>query len=287
MDENERIDNRGYSDFALSVATGMAFRRFFQSATPTYDPEAPVPEKSDLGQYDVFGINIETLYRNMVSAIDGDKSSLKPKNLARALSQEMEVIESLVKTSGVPTKVIFYKRNYLSLMDKYSYFQREGKVRKPRTAIQQINHRLLEKTLLYFNNDSKVLPFKALFNVKAVVLTHQPYDLLSYSHFRSLTLLESRTGNLLTREKWNKKYHKYGSAPITDVPFCECLFWLFGDMLFFSPESPATRTEIMDLGALKKWSTLTSDAVVKQHIVANTRNPVLKDLVSKFKIFQE
>lgn len=63
----------------------------------------------------------------------------------------------------------------------------------------------------------------------ALIITHIPYDLLNYKHFKRLILIESMTGKIKYRDQWGSKYHPIGNKSLEQLPFTEKLLWIFGD----------------------------------------------------------
>lgn len=254
------LNSRAVSGFALSIGTGLAFESIFNTTQPVYDPERKAPPKVNLKDYTHLWVNVGTLYRNMVGACkSADVPGISDKEFKDALALEMETIESLCKNegSGLITPV-FYFCTYASLYNNpghKSIVLRNANTEKAKVYIAKLMSaiKMLEKEHLITVLDSDLNP---PFNQKALILTNIAWDLVSAKHFNRLDLIESHTGVLKNRSKWNTKYHKY--KDLSNLPFNSKLLKIFGDSEIFTPMLTSLRDLILDVAVKGKWTVLTT-----------------------------
>ena len=87
-------------------------------------------------------------------------------------------------------------------------------------------------------------------------MTHQAHDLLSYSKFKRLDLLESHTGKLKKKNLWYTKYNN--GSELGMMPFDRVLIQIFGDSDLFHPMTLQLRNEIIALAKAKHWTFATT-----------------------------
>lgn len=262
------LDGRQTSAFPLSIGTSLAFETLSERGGSAYDPEREIPEHIDLRKYDELWVNVYTLFRNCLGAIASvDKPHVTKDEAVRTLLSEMVFIEELVKgeTQGM-CKVEFYIGNYLGLTSRNS----KAEVRIFKSAAQKQMFELYEKVAQEVANQrhNEKQPIH-IFNrgirpknrSKALILTHMPYDLLAYTKFSTLDLIESHTGVLKKRNLWYTKL--YPAGDMTKVPFTETTLKIFGDSQTFKPMPMKIRTMVLELANKRNWTWITGDEKVK------------------------
>lgn len=280
------LARRTTGGFALSIATSLAFESLFDARQPPYDPARQIPQKIDVKHYDEIWINLSTLYRNIVGAL-ADKMeyyAIKPIDLYHALYMELEMILSLMEHEGHNLcKPMFYYCSYESLYKRK--FPPAVRVREDKTDGQKYNtHMLVETMKLFFTNiasgpffkfNSEVLPKRA---TTALMITHVPHDLLSFSNFKRLDLLESHTGKLKGRNLWYTKYNAVGSEELSTLPFIRQLLYLFGDSVIFQPTDIRFRKLILEISRKRRWTSMTTQDKVKMDLDMDIKERYLFDL---------
>lgn len=283
------LANRRISAFPLSIGTSLAFESLFKGRLDPYDPDRRIPEKVDIFQYDQFWINISTLYRNLVDSVNRELFySINYEALADTVAMEMEIIDSILQHEGQGRcRAVYYFCNYASFRD----FQKPFPVHY-RRDVSEFKQMFISKLLnvvgrlmrdrvnpnLMFS-PSPIHPESLL--VRGLILTHIPYDLLSYPHFESLDLLESNTGALKRRSDWWSKYHAVGKRTLEKkLPFVKPLLFVFGDRVQFHPMDLTWRHQILDIGELHRWTSLTSLEKIKLDIRSSSF-PEIRNLITQ------
>jgi hypothetical protein len=190
------------------------------------------------------------------------------KDIAYAILQEMEVISSLCHNEGNGLiSPVFYINTYKRLLTK-SY---PGILFRESDAKGLVLYRTMhDATMRMFMDNKDVHIVDSKFRVekgrKAIMLTHIPYDLLSYTEFDKLHLLESHTGVIKTRKDWWSKYYPIGTKDMSHFPFLERLMLVFGDKYLIRAQLIKVRNEIYVMSLERGWHVLTTDAKVKMDI---------------------
>ena len=275
------LASRTVSAFPLSIGTCLAMESVSDKGGAPYDPERKIPNMIDLNKYDQFWINISTLFRNLIGAVHSEAiSKLTPQACSQALLEEMNQIESIVRSESLLTQVTWFGSNYERLIPLSS----KAELRAVTTDKQKFRHNLQNKTLQIVVNArntenrpirlfaNKLLPVK---RHKALLLTHMAYDLINWEKFHTLDLLESHTGILKQRDLWYTKL--YGGDELICIPFSERMLKFFGDHSLFKPFPKKARDTVLELAKEKKWLWSTNDTKVKidlrslrDHLLRNT-----------------
>ena len=281
--QSHLVSSRAVEAYPISIATSIAL----EHVLGVQSEANPEPKPKSIQNYREFWLNIKTLYRNLYGALEKQAAlEVLPDILAETLWQEMEMLASIISqySNGV-TKVVFYLSNYKGIRERYKLATFKG----DHTEKQIANAVLMKNTLAKLFKDHKEtdeqdirifdLHLKPTQNVNTLILTHIAYDLVSYKNFGTLTLLESHTGSIKTREKWYTKYHNGKELPA--LPFMEGLLPVFGDNEFFSPLNSKSRKEILDLAAKYNWSPATTVEKIK-YGVNTLQNHYLKEAIISF-----
>lgn len=288
LEEKDRlsIETRATSSFPISLGTALALESIFiDSPEGYYDPEREIPQRVKLFEYGEIWINVYTLYRNLIGSMKAEVlPGLKPEQIAQALHQEIDVITSLFKNEGGGVcQPFFYFCDYRSLLmasrHKAIHF-REDKTEKQR-LFKQKGMKSIE-LLMKGNHDIKRLDdtLKTLIpSTKALVLTHIAYDLLSYTQFSRLDLIESNTGRVKTRREWNSKYADCGQRKMNMLPFLRKLLLVFGDPVLIKPGESKLRNLVLDIAEKRRWTPMVTESQMMQHFSIDVKEPyVLKFL---------
>lgn len=256
------LHERAVSAFPLSIGTSLAFESAFPGRQKPYDPDRKIPEPFDPMQYQTCWINLTTLFRNLVSAIDKD-AFLKafPGQLANTLMEEVLIIESLFENEGRGVcQPVYYYSTYEDLKKK----QVPGLAfREPSTDnMRQYEAKLLDTIKYIEKQTDSIIRFKDAImpkqREKAFVLTHQPYDLVNFAQFEQLDLLESNTGVLKPRARWNSKYAAMSGESFVHLPFFRKILLVMGDRVLIKPFPPKVRKEILECSIKRNWTPMTT-----------------------------
>lgn len=268
------LAERMTGQFPVSIATSLALE-----AGLGIHPE--IESKTvRFSEYNEFWVNLRTVYRNMMGAMEGDASSMVlGQFVAEEMQREMDRIQDIV-APAMKGRVVFYVSNYKDVEKKYpnarirvDNTQKQKIFRK--TMTDAIQHLLfLEKPPAHTKEVSRIkvfdLALKPEVQLKTLILTHIPYDLLSAKHFGSLDLLESHTGHIKGRAQWYTKY--YNGKELLKIPFREDLIQVFGDNELFHPYPIEQRKELLEVANKYNWSSLTTTEKIRYGIDM-IRNP--------------
>lgn len=268
---SELLAARTVSAFPLSIGTSLAFESLSQSGGTPYDEKREIPQIVDLKRYDSFWINLSTLFRNLYGSVPSkDAEGLIAQDCSDALLVEMELIEEIIRSeTNDSVKVHFFISNYHNLKSLSS----QASLRVPNTP-KQINYFKLHDAALQIiintrhtqSQDVHIYEnkLKPKWYPKALILTHIAYDLVNFSKFSILELIESHTGILKKRNTWYTKY--YQSEDLSMIPFEERLLKFFGDNHTFKPFPIKARKTIAELAIDRRWTWATTESKITADI---------------------
>ena len=276
------IASRAMSSFPVSIGTGLALESIIE-LKPTidlYDDTRDIKRVVSLKEYTTAWFNLTTLIRNLSSSVKPElfikTSALE---VAQAIMLEMEIIESIFNIEGTALcKPRFYlsKKADLESNSKKFFISLRNLTTSGQLAYAS---KVKEIVGIIVKETQSVETFNTLITPKnrerALVLTHDPYDLLSYTNFESLSLLESHTGALNVKFQWYSKYAPVGKEDLSRLPFCKKLFYVFGDKISVMPSPLPIRLRILEIAKQYNWSPLTTlDKINLDFSVAIKDHPV-------------
>jgi len=260
------LAERTTSALPLSIGTSLALESLLQPRMSPYDPDRTIPQQINIADYDSIWINVVTLCRNLLGAIPRSyQQTAVADDLIFALLWEMETIDSIVKEDTLGNmKVVYYHNTYSSVTgDKLLH--KAVKFRLPQTPAQHLYHDTVNKTMTGImkkrpdvRSTSKTLKPETG-ESKALIITHMPFDLVSYNKFHHLHLLESHTGKLKTRKDWYTKYYPVGHEDMSVLPFLRKLLFIFGDHSLIHPMDVRFRKLILEIAQNRKFTPLTTE----------------------------
>lgn len=256
------LANRAMSSFPVSIGTALAMESLFTPTQEPYDPERILPAKLDIGDYQVFWVNLMTLFRNLMGSMDADdQKRVMAADLSDTLEFEVDLINRLVEEeSKGRCKAVFYVSDYADLKKAHPH----AVIREHKTEKQKHYNAIMEITLQDFFKrqvkSDKYQHFKRLLDPKlkrkGLILTHYAYDLLAAGKFESLDLLESHTGVKKGPASWHTKLN--GSKDLTRMPFNSLTLQVFGDSQTFAGQPIKARQNLIDLAEEYQWHPLVS-----------------------------
>jgi len=202
----ETLADRTVSAFPVSIGTSLALESLFMGRLPAYDVDRKF-EKVNTSEYNEIWINILTLHRNILGALTKDSLAVvSDEQLFNTFIEEVEIIKSIFEIEGGgrikpffygPSYDTVYKKSHKNVLlrhdtTEHQLHQKHLMMSSIKRVRKDDNHK--EKVIFI---DSR-LPSNPL--IKAMILTHFPYDLLSHKGFKVLHLLESHTGILKKRD---------------------------------------------------------------------------------------
>lgn len=259
---NPILTDRAKSGFPVSIGTGLALETLLEPEIEVYDDTRELPARVEIKDYNLMVINVSTLLRNLLGAVSReDLSSIKLPEYLDVLKEEIQYLNDLFVFQDL--EPYFYIHTYGYVKEHYP----PDKLRKATTLKQLQLEMIVNYCLGELQKDSSI--HTHTYNIKinkafkALIITHVPWDLLSYTEFLKLDLLESHTGVLKTRKDWNSKYHKLPNRDMSSLPFSRELLSIFGDNIMFIPDSLKKRVDLYEKLISKKTNPLASDNTIK------------------------
>jgi hypothetical protein len=249
--------NRPMSGFPVSIATSLALETLFTPTIAVADESREVPEKVDPSTYDLYLLNVSTILRNLIQSVPWrDLSTVNRKDVADAFLEEIDFLTGFFSAAGLNAK--FYWNSYSYPLKTYA-----DKIRKPTTPQQMAIAQLMDYCTGLVRKQDDVLTFSKDLHVdrgaKCLLLSHVPWDLLSYGNFHKLDLLESHTGRVKSRKDWNTKYFPIKDKDFSFLPFMEYLLVKLGDGVLFTPDPLKERLELWEVLKKKRVHPLMSE----------------------------
>lgn len=254
------LSNRTMSSYPLSIGTALALESIAVGPQPVYDEARAIPGGVDLKHYDEVWINILTLFRNLTGSVERSVlPTIQVEDWASVLEEEVEMIRDIFRTWDAGLKVVFYTSNY-DIKNKY----KQARFRMDNTELQMKLTKLIGQVVSKYYENKKVSDTLKHFTgvispdkrVRALIITHYAYDLLSFKDFKSLELLESHTGVLKTRALWYSKFSDHKDS--VRIPFTELFLQVFGDSTIFHPHDKKLRQDILGIAEKYNWSFATT-----------------------------
>lgn len=253
------LDNRTLGLTGVSIGTSLAFEAI--TNTGEFESNTNPPAINDMEN---LWINIRTLARNAHEAVDSNaRLKVNGEELGETILQEMEIIQQLFE--DYPTvKVSFYLNTYDSLNRKFpKAIFRDSK--KFSTSTKKYTYELIQtgacKYVTDKTEDLMIFDTELKSDLRCVLLTHLPLDLMSYSKFADLQLLESHTGTVKSRKDWYSKL--YNGKKMEVIPFTRTMLQIFGDSNMFAPQDLTMRRKIIDVATKYNWHPLVTEERIR------------------------
>jgi len=242
---NPLLEKRSQSGFPLSIGTSLSLESVLDPVQPVYDETRVVPKIENITSYTMLAFNVSTLLRNIISSIPFKEAITIPfKDYYEVLLDEIEFLFNTLALTEVPSR--FYVNTYKYVNETY---KDKDCLRKVHTEKQVYIDNIIKYCLDKIRKDSDVDIFhkdiKYSKEDRLLVMTHVPFDLLSYDNFIKLDLLESHTGLIKTRKDWWTKYYPMpGDLDMSFLPLLEYFLTVFGDNVMFSPADISKRKDL-------------------------------------------
>lgn len=276
----ESLINRAFGQYAVSVATSLAL----ESLTNTHEE---IQHKSDpVYDYQEFWFNLKTLFRNIVGASGVEAKNIPVGKLAGALVDEMKIITSILSEHRVQEKnIIFYVSNHKNIETKFPKATIRADSTDKQKSYTKTLSLIISSVIKHLENDPvwkgrirvfdlELRPEKPVY--KTIIMTHQPVDLLSYTNFLDLVLLESHTGAIKRKTEWYTKYLNWKELP--KLPWNKGLLQILGDKETFRPMDIKVKRALVDAAIADHWTVLTTRDKIRASI-DKFKNPYAKAIV--------
>lgn len=228
--------------------------------------------------YNAVFMNFRTLFRAFHGSYSQGEMPNKVK-LIEAFTEELTNLKAYVEALGYIVNI--YHCNYPKLTKKFP----DAQPKKPESPKERI-YADYEHTAFEVSNELGLIDQITSYRIngvvgKAVMITHYPIDLLSQYNFGELFLLESHSGNLKDRTRWNSKLGI--KSDITPrIPFNILTLQLFGDgaKMFKSVKELKLKKAFIQLVKDNNWTTYTTMSRIRATLNGKPKN-LEKDQVDR------
>ncbi|MNO19204.1 hypothetical protein D3C76_89320 [compost metagenome] len=274
----EAVSSRDMGQIPISIGSSLALEGAFGILEDNPNPH-PI-----INQVDVLYVNVRTLIRNMVGAINGELLTyVFAEDLASALLNEVTVLEGAVtRVTHGRVKVQFYLCNYRGIPKKFPYAilknanterQKLAALREENTVIEFLHLLPQHPSIKVLETDIDLSPDSR----KALMMTSYAIDLLQRYKFASLTLLESHTGAAKPPALWYTKLTN--GKELEHIPFDRMTLQFFGDNgNLFTGFPIKYRRIVLDIAKKNRWTALTTKDYIVQ-CIKKAYEPELEKLV--------
>ena len=282
------LSDRATGLYPISIGTSLALESLFGIAPDAYDREDPnkaiiiPPNKNPPGKhYDAILFNLRTLVRNFINSIPGkDSVNLVAEDIAMSLIGELMYCDELVSRTLGHLERVFYTLDYAAISHAYplatpKVLQTDKQLFQAKLETECLNIILSHQIPI----DKRYYRKSITDNYnRAVVLTHMPVDLLSRHQFELMTLLESHTGKLKTRNEWYTKFGVSNKDELINIPFTDVTLQLFGDgNQLFSPKPIGVRKQFLEASIKGKWIYSTTPDKMRSDVNRYCTDTVIRD----------
>ena len=220
-------------------------------------------------------VNLRTVLRNLLQAMESDDVlKLDEDVLYPKFMEEVETFEEYVdKYTNGKTEVVFYLPDY-SHINRLLPFAGLRTIKTDRQrqvyGLEESVFKRLKKEVKEEEKNAKkegrewTDPFIETDHTlprgkgSALILTHCPTDLLSYTSFPLLKLIESHTGKIKKRDEWNTKLTG-DKVRLANIPFNRFTLQICGDgnHLIMSG-TKKMKDFLFDLADTNNWTSMTT-----------------------------
>lgn len=274
----EAISSREVGQIPVSIGSSLALEGAFGILEDNHNNNPMI------NHVDVLYVNLRTLIRNMIGAIDSERlNDVFPEDLAYALINEMTIIEqsvSRVSNGRVSTQI--YLCNYRTIPKRFPFaILKAATTEKQKLAALREENTIIELMLLLKQSPGvKILETDIDLdrdNRRVLMMTSYAVDLLQRYRFNSLTLLESHTGATKPPALWHTKLSN--GKELSNIPFDRMTIQFFGDNSnLFTAFPIKSRRAMLDIAQKNRWTSMTT----KDYIISSVKKayePELEKLV--------
>lgn len=252
---DKELVTREVGQFPLSIGTSLALEAVL--GLHPNPPKQPAGYKSLQSLW----INLRTLTRNLYQAMKADEAkNIKFINAVIVLLNEIQSIPQVLSNAGSSIKPVLYVED----MNEFKWLYPHAKLKVPKTD-KQVHYKTYEDMVLAMlleHLKEEKIPFTVVKrrppaqHVQAMMLTHEPHQLLWKEAFDRLMLLESHTGKLKLYNNWYTKLNTNTDESV--FPFNRYTLQVFGDGSLFDAQARNIKDELKQLASYKRWTGLTS-----------------------------
>lgn len=266
IDDNLEHREIFHGKYAVSIGTSLAFETLF-GINDLIAPTNPLP----FTKYGYVIINVRTLIRNIYGAVAKELKTEFPaaKYLEKTLEEIVTIPAILENQSGDRLEPLYYLPTYRGLAKEFPYailkqvgnkaYGRQHQEAIEQYCVAQLTAKSIAGELPIHLTDIKLPEV----DKPAVIMTHQPIDLLSYLKGRNVDLIESHTGVIKDRYKW---YTKLNGKGLESIPFDRWSLQFFGDGKLFTGYPPKQRAAVLEFATKNKWNQTTTTELIRMQL---------------------
>ena len=234
--------SRETGEYPISIGTSICFESLKSAGSEVASQKRETVKK--------IIISMDTIIRNLRGACRNDV--LKVGEYVSYLLQEMELIEELSGKLPRKPEVLFYHAVFDGMTDRYPHAllrEKSSKRVDDEYLVKSIISEVALQTPVVIGNYYDI-SFDVTGDDSSIIIAHRAPELLRFSEFDNMSLLESHTGALKTRVNWYTKFTDGKSLP--PMPFCPGTLFICGDNTFFKPRV-AARKFLIAVATANKW----------------------------------
>lgn len=199
-------------------------------------------------------INVNTLIRNYLLSLKYE--GYKFLELYKEFEQEFFLIKTLLEELHTsPIKPVFYIATHKTLKKQFSKAKLKTNLTEKQKNEKRLEEQFVNKLLSQVEEDT-IMIYDVLikgYKSKSLILTHLPIDLLSHTNFRQLTLIESNTGSIKTKNEWITKLT--ANTDYYHLPYNVLTLQILGDKSkTFSSMGNTYKELLLELAQKNKWN---------------------------------
>lgn len=242
--------DRDLGKYPLSIGTSLTLETISGQ-----NPDKPVKGELPIRLYETMLVSMRMVMRNIYQSITDRKvaEDLPDIDFYDAIMMEMRYIREVVAMFNPRMKVIFYAPTYRNLHKRFP----QARIKVQRTSSTQKYADLEVNALKRFYSEKTTDIFRCDFlekieiSLRTLVWTNSPLDLITLNK-PLVSLLESHTGAIKDRSKWNSKYT--GSKDFSNIPFNKPLLLIMGDGGYLLSPILRYKNRILKLAEANNWN---------------------------------
>lgn len=277
MDDILTINSRMLSNMTktekdISIGTHLALETVVPDLE-MYDKEADKRKNHTLANTGrALGISIVTVLRNLVEDM-ANTNNLKVKQILNSYNISNILRDEVWRIHDALFGKIRFYFYYVNRHSEYTRYNKDKAKEIPKKY--ETLYRFMQRCGSMINTVTKDdLPYRDMILPGSLILTSLSFDLLE----DKVELLESHTGNIKSKSRFNSKLHKLGTMDIP-LPLNKYTIYTFGDRNFIMPYPDIKiKKKMLEVCQHYKVNYLTSDMVFFKVI---SREKELIDFIHK------
>ena len=238
--------SRQTGNLPISIGSSVCFESMKSPPTRQF--------KDKVNRTNKLVISVDTLARNLLGACRGEQPSTSEMEVY--ITQEMETIEEVASQLPRKPSVLFYSALTNDFPKVFQHAIFREKTTKQQEGLNQIEDivAIAAKTTTIVKAPYFDLSFDCKNKDSIIIMTHKPHELLRFTAFDDVTLIESHTATVKTKGAWYTKLNDGKKLP--PIPFNAGILQIFGDTVLFR-QQPKAMAFILNVAKMYRWHGLT------------------------------